>query len=302
MKRILVILLLIVLPVVAQALEREKLNSMLAAAAGAQSNAYLEARQAILDLGSDVLSALAQAAVDPALTWQQRLVARISYERIARGDDLKRWGEHDWMKDPEFDPAYLKPIVGPAFPMGKLVVSRSCEMGLWYHYVEIHWKNTQEYSIPSPHSSYWQKCWTHHLLATLADQPERFYLVRALIERLQQDSTLAVSRTQDYYRYLLQHKDADAVPILVERYDAYFKHEVNGPEVFPGSYQITYRGMFTRILSFADSRHAEMLEKFIAERPVLGPLKGQVAEIRKRPAPPPRVEPPFRLGQERVKP
>ena len=77
---------------------------------------------------------------------------------------------------------------------------------------------------------------------------------------------------------------------------------VTGTEVFPGANETTYRGMFKPILDFADSRHADLIEKFIAEHPALAPLKDQVAEIRKRPAPAARVEPPFRLGMQLVTP
>jgi len=300
-KRVIVIL-LIVLPVVAQALEREKLNSMLAAAAGAQSNAYLEARQAILDLGGDVLSALAQAAVDPALTWQQRLVARISYERIARGADIEKLRRYDWRRHPDYHRRWEEDILGASAYLEKIIMPTCKEYGLWYYYLEMKWKLTGELAI-DPFDSRINKQWIGWCVHSVWGEPEDYYFRRMLREALEADMML----TNGYkgvgaFRSLLQHKDADAVPILVERYDAYFKQVVNVPEAFPGRHAQLYAGMFGSILSFADSRHAEVLEKFIAERAALGPLKEQVAEIRKRPAPPPRVEPPFRLGQELVKP
>ena len=301
MKRVIVIL-LIVLPVVAQALEREKLNSMLAAAAGAQSNAYLEARQAILDLGSDVLSALAQAAVDPALTWQQRLVARISYERIVRGADIEKLRRYDWRRHPQYKEDWERHILGSAYRLGIVVVPTCKEYGLWYYYLELRWKTTGELAI-EPWDKRINESWTGWCVGALIEEPECTYLLKVLRDVLEADATLT-DRFHGVraFRSLLELKDADAVPVLVERYDVYFKQVVNVPEAFPGRHAQLYAGMFGSILSFADSRHAEMLEKFIAERPALAPLKEQVAEIRKRPAPPPRVEPPFRLGQERVKP
>jgi len=54
------------------------------------------------------------------------------------------------------------------------------------------------------------------------------------------------------------------------------------------------------MLSFADSRHADLLEKFISEKPALEPLKKRLAEVRARPAPLPQHEPPFRLGTNAV--
>ena len=53
-------------------------------------------------------------------------------------------------------------------------------------------------------------------------------------------------------------------------------------------------------MAFADSRHADLLEKFMSEKPALEPLKKRLAEVRARPAPPPVTEPPFRLVNELV--
>ena len=300
MKRVIVIL-MSVLPVVAQALEREKLNSMLAAAAGAQSNAYLEARQAILDLGSDVLSALAQAAVDPALTWQQRLVARISYERIARGADIEKLRRYDWRRHPDYHRRWEEDILGASAYLEKIIMPTCKEYGLWYYYLEMKWKLTGELAI-DPFDSRINKQWIGWCVHSVWGEPEDYYFRRMLREALEADMML----TNGYkgvgaFRSLLQHKDADAVPILVERLPQYVK--VTGPSILtPSEIETSIGFRLKEILSFADSRHAEVLEKFIAERPALAPLKEQVAEIRKRPAPPPRVEPPFRLGQELVKP
>lgn len=133
---------------------------------------------------------------------------------------------------------------------------------------------------------------------SLRAQPERYYLVKVLAERLDSDTSLSQPLDVDYYRYLLLNKETNAVPVLVKRYDAYNKHEMTGPEVFPGAYDITYRGMFEPILSFADSRYADLIEKFIGEKPALAPLKDKLAEVRNRPAPPPTIEPPFRLNHQ----
>ena len=91
------------------------------------------------------------------------------------------------------------------------------------------------------------------------------------------------------------------MPLLVKRYDAFFKKEVIGPEVYPGRHKELYCGMFSPILAFADSSHVELLEKFIDERPDLAELKPKLEEVRARPAHTPTPEPAFRLGTTPVK-
>ncbi len=116
------------------------------------------------------------------------------------------------------------------------------------------------------------------------------------------DPALADRENVEFYWDLLKIKDAETMPALLDRYTFYYKRDVRSPEVYRGSNVITYREIFEPLLTFADSRHADLIEKFIVENPQLAPLRDQVLEIRKRPAPPARVEPPFRLGQKLVEP
>ena len=55
-------------------------------------------------------------------------------------------------------------------------------------------------------------------------------------------------------------------------------------------------GCLNEFPRFADSHNADLLEKFVAEHPALAELKPKLAEVRARPAPAAKVEPPFRLG------
>jgi hypothetical protein len=302
-----IILLLCLLPFSVQALDRPQLDKMLAVAATATGQPYLEARKGILDLGKDVLPLLVQAATDSKLTWQQRLVARICYERISRGADIEALRQYDWRTHPQYDKRWEGDIVGVKRNLGKIAVPKCVELGLWYYYIELAWKNTAEYAIqprdPRINDTYvFPDCWIGWCVLSVAEQPERFYLMKVLAERLDSDASLSNPLDVDYYWYLLSKKETNAVPVLVERYDSYFGHKVRGPEGLPGAREITYRGIFKQIVSFADSRHSNLIEKFIAEKQALAPLGDKLAEVRKRPAPPSSKEPPFRLGRQSITP
>ena len=107
--------------------------------------------------------------------------------------------------------------------------------------------------------------------------------------------------SRDFYKHLKKNKRKNSVPLLVKRYDAFFKQDVPPLESFPGSRAMTYRNTFSPILSFADSSHIELLEKFVDERPDLAELKPKLEEVRARPAHAPTPEPAFRLGTTPVK-
>jgi hypothetical protein len=283
-------------------LDRPQLNKMLVTAAATNGQSYLEARQAILDLGTNALPLLAQAATDSGLMWQQRLAARICYERMTRGADIEALRRCDWRMDPQYDKRWEGDIVGVKRYLGKIAVPKCVETGLWYYYIELAWKNTAEYAI-GPRDRrindlyVFPDCWIGWCILALKEQPERYYLTKTWAERLDSDPSLSQPLDLDYYKYLLFSKETNAVPVLVDGYDAYNKRMDPGQgEAFGGAREITYRGMFEPIMSLADSRYADLIQRFIAEHPILAPLKDKLAEIRERPAPPPLVEPPFRLN------
>jgi hypothetical protein len=141
------LLLLCFLPVSAHALDRSQLDKMLATAAAETGQPYLKARQTVLDLGKDALPLLIQAASDVKLTWQQRLVARICYERTARAADIEALRRYDWRTNPQYNKRWEGDIVGIKRYLGKIAVPKCMEMELWYYYIELAWKNTAEYAI-----------------------------------------------------------------------------------------------------------------------------------------------------------
>jgi len=286
---------IVLFPCMAFGVERQEVLTAVVLGAKKTKSEYMEARDKIVSLGTDVLPVLGELAVDSSATWQERLVGRVWYERIARKVEIDALRNLDWRQQEGYDRKWEWSMVGPGPFMTKVVASELERQGLWYYYLERIWKDTEEGSLTRLQNI--NTFWTGWCNLALKEQPERYYLTKTMIEYLERDMNLDDRRFSVYfYKELRDAKESDAVPILVERYDAFNKREVIGPEMFAGRHAELYCGMFEPILQFADSRHADLLEQFVATRPTLAPLKEKVAEIRNRPAPEPKPEPPFRLN------
>ena len=292
MLRLLSILLLV--PIAAWSTENRGFTTMLSTAVTNQGPAYLLARNAIVEHGTNALPILGQLAVENDLSWQQRLIARICYERILRGAEIEGLRHCDWRKQPGYDARWESSMAGPGLRMTEIALRHLESKGLFYYYIELTWKpSTERADTQLKDLNTYMPWWCRKVLES---HPEQVYLQRAMEERLESDILFAAPDANVLYKELLKNKIADAVPVLVNRYNAFNKREVSGPEIFAGRHAELYRGMFEPILSFADSRHAELLEKFFGEHPALAELKPKMANVRARPAPEPKTDPPFRLG------
>jgi hypothetical protein len=301
---------------------------MLATAATNRGSAYLEARAEILAPGTNALPALGRCAVALDMPWQQRLVARICYERLSRSADIAALWAYDWRTDKGYDKQWEQHILGPTANLGKIVVPKCREVGLWYYYVELMWKETgelptcdkclkpiQEYTNPRERQvelerrrkeglrscihgdGRFRNSWPQWCLDAVSVGPERYWYRQIVSERMLGSpfSGWHLGR----YQTFLREKDPETVPVLVQFYDAY-KSSISGLEMYPGARAEGYKNVFIPIMALADSRHVDLLEKFISEKPALEPLKMRLAEVRARPAPSPVTEPPFRLGTNAV--
>lgn len=299
MKRI--FLLFCLLPVAAQALDRPQLDKLLASAASVRGQSYLEARRAILDLGKDASPLLTQAASDPKLRWQQRLVARICYERTFRGDEIEALRRYDWRKHPQYDKRWEMSIVGARIRLGTIAVPKLVDAGLWYYYIELAWKGTEEYAVepfnPMNDTRILSESWLGWCMDAVRGQPEGYYLVEALAERLELDASLSEPIDVNYYWHLLLNKETNAVPVLVKQAENFVRR--SGPSTLtPGEVQTALEFKLEKIMPFADSRHVDLIARFIEEHPALVSLKEKLAAVRARAAQPLAVEPPFRLDHQ----
>lgn len=325
-------------------IEYDELAQMVGKTTKVKGTEYLKLRDAVVALGKPVLPLLAQAAYDANLTWQQRLLARICYEKIVRGEDIDELRHYDWWKDPNFNEEWSAFITGPVVGLGTIVSPKCSEMGLWYYYIELIWEKTGEnttctkdYRI-NTEWPIWCMMAVKGQDAIKADrngingplfgqphilpQPEKYWLPLVICDRLSKAKFSDPNDKNSYlFSYLVQSKESDAVPVLVEKLDAYEKETAPSHE-----YDAAIEWELTNILSFADSRHVKLLEKFIADHPKLTEekkvavedmepdeedekvvtetraeiLKKKLDEVRKRPAPESKPEPPFRLGDKFV--
>ncbi|MCG3146938.1 MAG: hypothetical protein PCFJNLEI_00373 [Verrucomicrobiae bacterium] len=295
------------LPCFCAAMDRGELNTMLATAAATKSNTYLEARQGIIASNKSNPSLLAKAAVDPHLTWQQRLVARICYERLNRGAEIDVLRRYDWRTHPQYDKNWEKDHVGPTAYLGKFAIPRFTEAGFWYYYIEMQWKRTSEFSIDSAISRINETrtgfSWIGWSASALQNQPENYYRIRCAIEQIDYDPELADPWSIYCYRFLSNFTNpnppptpAVAIPSLVKHHEAFFNRTVGGGRS-PKEREEYYWGTFEVLMNSANVSHAEMIEEYINSHPRLAILKGKLSAIRSRPALPYQSDPPFRLGQ-----
>lgn len=295
-----IMLMLCLLPLSVWAMESEELDALLAKAAESQSNTYLEVRSEIVALGTNALPQLARAGANKSLTWQKRLSARICYERIVRGDDIEALRNHDWRKHPGYAIGWERTMIGPVIGMRRLAIDWIAEQGLWYYYIEQTWKLTME-RYCGIQSSNINAYWMDWCMEALSGQPEEVYLFLAIEDRLDRDANMEIMDARWLYSYLRDIKQTISVPLMVRRYDAFFKVNYSQLERFPGHKNERYAIFFTPIILLANSSHLELLEKSIDERPALAEHKPNLEKVRARPAHAPAPDPAFRLGKTPVK-
>ena len=290
MKRV-CLLLAAILPVVALAVDQIELNAMLETAATNQGGAYLAARNIVVSSGTNILPQLGRAAVDGKLPWQNRLAARICYERILRQPEIVALTKTNWYAHPKCNPRWEMLHAGPETEMWKVVVPDLRDVGLWYYYLEVQWKHTGE--TPTYPLRRISDVWPSWCLLAVKEGPERGWYLRVLSEILA-DANRSPKMFRGLYYSLWNEKQGDAVPLLLQYYDKLEKI-AGGLATDQRSRDEGERNGFAPILTFADSRHAELLEKFMSERPALASLTNQLAAVRARKVAE-EPEPLFRLG------
>ena len=270
-----------------------ELQPRLAEAAGAQGQAYVELRDRLVSTVST--NALFAAVDDTRLAWRERLVARIVLERILRGADIQALRNYDWTKDPEFNPDWNKFILGFAYQMGPLADPRLDAAGLWYYYLEINWKDTQE----MPNENMWRlaEVWPYYSLCAASRAPEGACRHRVMMDRLAADPPADKQIFMRFYDALIKDHYSDAVPVLIARFLQYLEMQtgrIREPVEWP--YSIGYPGQFKRVIGIADARHAESLEEMVNRYEWLEPCRELLADVLQRPVrEADDSEPPFRL-------
>lgn len=269
--------------------EDAALRKRLREAAEADGPAYVAIRDRIV--ADTNTNDLYRASSDPSLDWKDRLVARIALERKLRGADVEALSRYDWRKDPEAPEPMKISAAGLAYSMESTIRERFHIAGLWYYYIEINWKKTGVSLCKGFSAS-----WPFHATGGVRKEPEWWYMRKILYMQISSYENMNEDRDKILrYRIRLAQKDADAIPVLVDRFEVFFQAACPTVEIYPGRKNELFQLYFVELLSFADCRHVALLEKYISEHPVLEPLRPKLEEVKKRPAPEPVPEPPFRV-------
>ena len=176
MKRIL--LLVMIMEASVFAVEQKELMPLIEEASAKRESAYVEVRNKITGYGTNALPLLAEIGTDKTLPWQQQLVARICYERIERGKEIKKLLQLDWYHHPNFDPEWKQFLAGPEQKMMDMMVSDLKEVGAWYYYLELVWKMTGEKAKIRERAGI--DFWTMWCVKAIRNNPdERIWFLRA---------------------------------------------------------------------------------------------------------------------------
>ena len=304
--------LLCLMPLVAFAGERDEVSRLVLTASTNQGDSYLTSRSAIVALGTNALPILGRLGTDGLIPWEQRLLARICYERIERGHDIEVVRGQDWRGHPGYDRRWAGSMTGPGWRMSSVVVPYLAKQGLWYYYIEITWKQTGEMAVSPLQriNERWPR-WCRMALCGMPDdksdvspamrarlgrypsivispQPEAYFLWLAMGDRLANDPALRSPGAVELYRELVKSRQPQVVPVLVSRYAAYDRHLE------------AEHGVFADVLSFADSSQANFLDAFVVSNVDLSPLRQRISDVRDRPVHVTESAPPFRLGTNLV--
>ena len=233
-------------------LDRQQVDGLLAQAAQSQGKKYLEARTELLRLDEKAVLLLREAAEDSKLSWQQRLVARIVVERITRGEELDAVRFHHWTSYPPYQQRW-QPVVGPSGNMAPFVVPKLREAALWYYYIELTWKNTEEFGIAWGDKKYQKgdvrfshECWPRWCRQALEGQPEEIYLWMAIADRIEKEEGFLESydNRELFSALVRRHGCGMAIPILLQRWDEYVRKEFPDPRPDPHDRRMTHRNFF----------------------------------------------------------
>jgi hypothetical protein len=216
MKKLLILVTMITAS--AFALERKDIIPFAEKAAMEKGNTYLESRNKIAGYGTDALSILGTIVLDEFLPWQQRLVARICYERIEREKDIEYLLVKDWHARPKFDKEWWQLLPGPELKMRDMVVADLKEAGLWYYYLELEWKITNEKA--KIRDTKIIDFWTGWCSFAVKDNlEERVWFLRVYSDVAENPETY--SRAERLYSILKQEKQADSFDLASELAEAY---------------------------------------------------------------------------------
>ena len=191
----------------------DRMRHQLQQATSATGADYFAARSNLVALGSNAVPQFSEISANSNESWQVRLMAGIIAERIQRGAEITALIEKDWRDDPEYNPDWDKYHGGPASELWPLVVKRFRVKALWWYYVELTWKDTEEHPATVQVS---EDCWRGWGSAACEGSPVYNLLVEVLAERIRGDIGFKKYERWGEFNFLIQSKTNTALPFLLE--------------------------------------------------------------------------------------
>jgi hypothetical protein len=184
----------------------EELPALLDRAAGLQRDEYLAARDAIVDMGQDVVVPLRAIRDQADAPWQRRVMAGICLERIEHADEIQALQDR-WAADPVFAADPNKD--NHEGPVGAAItyMEKHCIDGvLRYHALQRAWKGEGE---RPPFGNRWEE-WIGVDLEKKND-PELLHIAR---DRVAHSIDKRDYSDDWFYKYLVRVKDHESFPLL----------------------------------------------------------------------------------------
>ena len=191
----------------------DQLRNQLEAAVSATGTVYIVARNELVNLGSNAVPELAAISANTNEDWHLRLMAGIVVERIERGSEITALAQKNWRADPEYNTNWDRICGGPGAGLAPLVTKRCHEMALWWHYVELTWKETREHSMGDIME---EDIWRAVYRTACEQSPVYGLLVKVLEERIRSDIGFNNQERKAEFYFLRKSTNNTSLPFLLE--------------------------------------------------------------------------------------
>lgn len=193
------------------------LKARLERAASMTGTDYLVARKELVATESNAVVTLTAISTNVLESWQIRLMAGIVAERISKGTEIDEFVQYNWRQDPRYGSDWDKYHGGPVKQLMPLVIERCIEKGLWWHYMEVVWKETREHSMrPRIREDYWRGTYE------MACRRSSVYglILKVAEDRIRRDINFRNWETRGDLAFLENSRTNTVLPFLLEIADS----------------------------------------------------------------------------------
>lgn len=189
------------------------LRGLLENAARATGTNYIAIRSQLVVAGSRAVPELTAISSSTQESWQVCLVAGTVVERIQRTAEIDALINYDWRQDRAYNRDWERSHAGPVLHLAPLVAKRCREKALWWHYMEMLWKETEEHSLkPRMDEDDWRSAYR----SACRGSPVYGLMLKVVEDRVRQDIGFSRWETRGDLDYLTNSKTNAVLPFLLE--------------------------------------------------------------------------------------